>query len=310
MNSLDPAFPVTHSHSRLRFVIGAVLAATVALLVSIAVNSQTSVAGQAPLMSYPLGPAAPGQANGAQLYSERCASCHQPGGEGVPGSFPPLAGNPAAADADYVDEVIRNGLSGPIEVLGAAYDAVMPPVDMGDDERAVLIDHVVGLAGTDTVSGDAAGDEETTATSAVAVVGDIEQGRELFVGSKRFANGGGACAGCHEAGDVGHLGGGSLGPDLDETFQTLGGEAGLSAWLANPASATMQPIFTDDPLTEEEVADVVAFLETAPDRDRPSGVGDSLLVGGLLGLAILLAGMAFFRQGMSQSYAQRLRSKR
>jgi len=295
-----------HDHSRLRFVIGAALAALLALLISIAVNSQTSVAGQ--ITTGPAIPAAPGQADGAQLYMQLCSSCHQPGGEGVPGSFPPLAGNPNAADAGYVDEVIRNGLSGPIEVLGTNYDAVMPAVNMADDERAALVDYVVGLAGTAAEEPDT--DEETTATSAVAVVGDVDRGRELFVGSKRFANGGGACAGCHEAGDVGHLGGGSLGPDLDETFQTLGGEAGLSAWLANPASATMQPIFSDDPLTEEEIADVVAFLAVAPDQERPSGVGDSLLVGGLVGLAVLLAGMAFSRQGTSQSYAQRLRSKR
>ncbi len=37
--------------------------------------------------------AAMAQPNGAGLFSENCAACHQPQGEGVPGAFPALAGN-------------------------------------------------------------------------------------------------------------------------------------------------------------------------------------------------------------------------
>jgi mono/diheme cytochrome c family protein len=50
---------------------------------------------------------------GAELYQANCAACHQAGGEGIAGTFPPLAGNPAATDAEYVASVIGNGLSGP-----------------------------------------------------------------------------------------------------------------------------------------------------------------------------------------------------
>ena len=37
--------------------------------------------------------AASAQPNGATLFSDNCAACHQPAGEGVPGAFPALAGN-------------------------------------------------------------------------------------------------------------------------------------------------------------------------------------------------------------------------
>ena len=31
--------------------------------------------------------------DGPTLFAENCAACHQPKGQGVPGAFPPLAGN-------------------------------------------------------------------------------------------------------------------------------------------------------------------------------------------------------------------------
>src|SRR5262249_36261139 len=51
-----------------------------------------------------------GAADGAQLYATRCASCHQPTGSGVPGAFPPLAGDPVAnGPAPTHLDVVLNG---------------------------------------------------------------------------------------------------------------------------------------------------------------------------------------------------------
>ena len=52
---------------------------------------------------------AQGSADGAQVYADNCASCHGANGEGVPGTFPPLTGNPNAADPDHVSTVVRDG---------------------------------------------------------------------------------------------------------------------------------------------------------------------------------------------------------
>lgn len=82
-------------------------------------------------------------AEGADVYSTVCSGCHQPGGVGVSGSFPPLIDNPNVADAAYVDDVIRNGRSGVIEVNGETYDGVMPAQStLGDDEIAAVIAYV------------------------------------------------------------------------------------------------------------------------------------------------------------------------
>ena len=256
----------------------------------------------------------------ADLYATNCAGCHQLDGEGIPGTFPPLAGNPAATDGEYVAVVIVDGRSGPIEVHGETYDTVMPPISgLTDDEVAALSEFVVDLAGGERDAGDAAADEpaadEPAPDAPPAPVdppqaGDVDRGHDLFIGSDQLEAGGGSCASCHAAGEVGDLGGSTLGPDLTEVYAKFGGEAGLTAWLANPGSPTMIPIFTDRPLTEAEIADLVAFLADAPDQEKPSYAVDWLAIAGLAGFAILIGGMAIAWRGMRQTYVQTLRSKR
>jgi mono/diheme cytochrome c family protein len=80
---------------------------------------------------------------GAEVYSAVCSSCHQPGGAGLPGSFPPLIDNPNLDDAAYVEGVIRNGLSGEITVNGEVYDGVMPAQStLGDADVTAVIAYI------------------------------------------------------------------------------------------------------------------------------------------------------------------------
>jgi mono/diheme cytochrome c family protein len=54
----------------------------------------------------------PTKVRGAQLYTDNCSGCHQPRGRGVPGVFPPLAGNPVviAADPNNIVKVVDRGI--------------------------------------------------------------------------------------------------------------------------------------------------------------------------------------------------------
>lgn len=259
------------------------------------------------------GSAARAQSDGGEAgYVASCASCHQADGAGIPGTFPPLAGNPAAADPTYVADVIRNGLSGPIEVDGVSYDSVMPPVPaLEGAELDAVVAHVVSLAGgsdsepTDEPPADTTDPAEATEPT----VGDPDRGRALFLGSDGLDNGGAACAACHTAGAEGNLGGGGLGPDLTTAFDRLGGEAGLTGWLGNPPSATMMPIFADRPMTESETADLVAYMATTASATPDDGPIDVLLLAGVAGLVALIAGMAVVGRGGRQTYVEHLRSR-
>ena len=74
-------------------------------------------------------PAANGAAasDGAKVYQTNCSSCHQATGQGVAGTFPPLAGNPAVTgDATKVIHIVKYGLNGKIDVKGTSYNGMMP----------------------------------------------------------------------------------------------------------------------------------------------------------------------------------------
>jgi mono/diheme cytochrome c family protein len=65
--------------------------------------------------------------DGAKVYQTNCSSCHQANGQGVPGTFPPLAANPAVAgDATKVIHIVKYGLNGKVEVNGTSYNGMMP----------------------------------------------------------------------------------------------------------------------------------------------------------------------------------------
>ncbi len=66
-------------------------------------------------------------ANGAKVFSTNCSSCHGAQGQGVPGSFPPLANNPVVTgDPSKVVGILLGGLHGSITVNGTTYNGQMP----------------------------------------------------------------------------------------------------------------------------------------------------------------------------------------
>ncbi len=66
--------------------------------------------------------------DGKAVYSKNCSSCHQATGQGLTGTFPPLAKNAVVTgDPSKVIHILLNGLNGPIKVNGASYNNAMPP---------------------------------------------------------------------------------------------------------------------------------------------------------------------------------------
>ena len=75
-------------------------------------------------------PVKPASGNwGQHLYQTYCVGCHQAEGQGIPGTFPPLAKSDfLMADTGRVIETVLNGLTGPLEVNGQRYNGTMPPM--------------------------------------------------------------------------------------------------------------------------------------------------------------------------------------
>lgn len=71
--------------------------------------------------------AASNAAQGKQLFTAKCAVCHQASGTGVPGAFPPLKGNAAVNNADpsLHIQTILHGAHG-VTIGGVKYEGEMP----------------------------------------------------------------------------------------------------------------------------------------------------------------------------------------
>jgi mono/diheme cytochrome c family protein len=96
-----------------------------------------------------LAPAPAPAMDGKAEFERQCSACHQAEGQGVPGAFPPLAGNPDLfRDRLFPVHVVLNGLQGALTVKGQKYSGVMPPFDhLSDAEIAAAVNYVRGAWG-------------------------------------------------------------------------------------------------------------------------------------------------------------------
>jgi hypothetical protein len=124
-------------------------------------------------------------------------------------------------------------------------------------------------------------------------------GQNLFQGTTRFANSGPTCNSCHDVTHDAVIGGGLLAAELTTVFSRLGGP-GVRAILGSPPFPVMQRAYADKPLTEDEVAALVGFLQQADEEQalhQPRDYGIKLFGAGVLGAAVLLGLYSLFWNG-------------
>jgi ubiquinol-cytochrome c reductase cytochrome b subunit len=93
--------------------------------------------------------------NGAKVFSANCSSCHGAQGQGQPGAFPPLAGNPVVTgDPNKVIGIVLGGLHGQISVAGMSYNGMMPAWkgQLSNKDIADAITFIRGGLGTNKAS--------------------------------------------------------------------------------------------------------------------------------------------------------------
>jgi len=235
-------------------------------------------------------PAAVQAQDDASFFRRNCHSCHTIGGGRLTG--PDLKEVTQRKDREWLERFISNpkgvmdsGDPYAQQLLQEARGVVMPTVQgmTRDRARAVLdlIDAESKLKKSQFV-GLQISDRPFTRE-------EVTEGWALFRGEKKLAAGGAPCVSCHTVRGTPGLGGGKLGPDLSRVYERLQGRKGLAAWLVSPATPTMQAVFRDKVLQNEEIVPLVALFE---DRAKSGGEDASaaqlnfLLMG--LGGAVLM----------------------
>lgn len=120
--------------------------------------------------------------------------------------------------------------------------------------------------------------------SSSSLAGDIETGKELFIGKRRFQNGGPACASCHSVATLSFPHGGTMAPDLTHEYSKLGPD-GMHYALRTLYFPAMNALFLKHQLSDQEERDLAAFFENADSAKRinsPTGIFGGAAVVGLL----------------------------
>lgn len=225
--------------------------------------------------------------SGQALFEQNCAACHAIGGPKRMG--PDLKGITQKRQREPLIAFIVNP-------SGSA----MPTLPGMDEATAgTILDYIEAQSNPQAATSQDASTTKTAMPSQPAwTPQDAEVGQKLFMGTMPFSKGGTACLACHTTTTAGALGGGTMGPDLTMVYTRLGEFEGLSAWMNAIPSATMKPVYTQHPLTPEEIKALVAYfaqLDQAPQAQKPKASFLSPTAKfGLIGfMALVLAMVAF-----------------
>jgi nitrite reductase (NO-forming) len=86
--------------------------------------------------------------HGKRVFNNICVACHQQGGQGIPGAFPPLAGSDFLnADKTRAIGIVAGGLAGSIQVNGKLFNGQMPALNLSDEDVANALTYVYSTWG-------------------------------------------------------------------------------------------------------------------------------------------------------------------
>lgn len=230
-----------------------------------------------------------GAQQGAQLFTQRCGSCHSVGeGDRV---GPDLHGVLERRDEAWLTRFLQSPGSlidagDPVanELLKKFNGVRMPDQALSDGERASLYAFFRDCAqkGKGACKPSPAAKLGTDASPE-----EVARGRRLFEGTEALAQGGPACLGCHDVRGIGVAGGGTLGPNLTFAFARLG-DRGMRPLLAKLDTPLMRELYAKAPLTEEEQYAMKAYLADASrDGSKPRKDRDFFYLG-VVGLVAAL----------------------
>lgn len=201
---------------------------------------------------------------GESLFKKTCLACHTIGKGKVIG--PDLKDVSKRRDVDWLVNFIRSSTkminSKDVDAVSLfeEYNKIpMPDANLSDSEIKQVIAYI---------------DEQSTKTIAVdsikvesvdVVSGNIDMGRELFIGKKLLENGGSACISCHYLSDSHVFYGGKMAKDLTGSYEILK-SPGINSVLKFLTFPAMANTYEKKELTDTEISDLTAFLKYTSDN--------------------------------------------
>ncbi|MBS1488781.1 MAG: c-type cytochrome [Bacteroidetes bacterium] len=226
--------------------------------------------------------------DGEALFKQNCSACHTVGKGRLVG--PDLLGITTKRPEAWLlkwtkasQSLIKSGDADAKAIYDEFGGITMPDQPLSDAEIKSIFT---------SISSKGAAPASGATTAVVSNASDnaspesIAKGENIFVGSQALTNGGPACISCHNVSYKGVIPGGLLAKDLTDVFSRMGGDAGLQGILGAPPFPAMTQAYKYSPITEKEIADIIAFLNKI-DKDKTNQqvpTTDPLLYGGVAGV--------------------------
>lgn len=232
------------------------------------------------------------QNSGEEIYMSVCAACHTINKGRLVG--PDLSGIYLIRSNDWIirfvrssQQLIKSGDTAAVAIFNEYNKIIMPDNKLSDEQILSIIEYIRGSdqntsvtavkPGTPTDSLTVIGKESSVAIDSITIKYSVEkvpEGRNLFYGYKRFANGAPPCISCHNINDQSVLGGGKLALDLTGAYIKLG-PAGVNAILINSPFPAMNTAMVNHALTKSEIENVISLLKSVGEREYTNRMPDS-----------------------------------
>ncbi len=241
------------------------------------------------------------------LFKSKCGICHTIGKGKLVG--PDLAGVHQRHPEDWLlnfvrssQKMIASGDSAAVALFEANNKLVMPDPLISDAEITSILNYIASNSG----AGGAV--EAYTSILDDATPEDLANGKNLFEGRVRLANGGSACISCHNGLSKTFFAENSYSvKDISQSFTNLG-EAGVRAILENPPFPVMKQAFEGKLLEQQEVHDLLVFLKNSTPKSAAqaqTGLPSGFLLYGIMGagaLVLLISGFWYSRKSKSVNH--------
>jgi len=228
------------------------------------------------------------QYEGEKLFKQSCAACHTINQGRLTG--PDLVNIQNRRSQKWISgfikssqSLIKRGDSDAVDVFKKFNKMVMPDNDFTDSQIVNVIQYIAANSSEQMAkTGKPLFDQPISEDS-------IRSGQMLFNGRKRFTNGGASCISCHNIDRPDVVAGGSLAKELTNVYSRMGA-AGVKAIIDNAPFPTMAKAYDGRSLSDHEIIDLAAFLQSVDGGSRNGPFyGARLFFSGLGGAIVLFA---------------------
>ena len=229
------------------------------------------------------------QYEGEKLFKQSCAACHTINQGRLVG--PDLVNIQNRRSQKWIasfikssQSLIKSGDSDAVDVFKKFNKMVMPDNDFTDSQIVNIIQYIAANSS-----------EQMTKTRKIqpdqpVSEKSIRSGQMLFNGRKRFTNGGASCISCHNIDRADVVAGGALAKDLTNVYSRMEA-AGVKAIIDNAPFPTMAKAYDGKPLSDQEIIDLAAFLQSVDGGSKNGPFYGARLFFSGLGGAIVLFGL-------------------